>query len=118
MGSCLLVFCSAVLAVGKFRMGLGIGPLRALAFIALAFGGEATLYATRERRRIWSSWPSVWVVAATLCDIAIASLLVLLGIAMAPLPILVVGETFAAAVSFAFILDFVKVPVLRRLRVA
>src|ERR1022692_2757114 len=58
MGSCLLLFCTAVLAVGKFRMGLGIEALRTLAMIALVFGSEATLYSIRERRRLWSSRPS------------------------------------------------------------
>ena len=35
MGICLLAFCSGVLAVGKFEMGLGIEALRTLAFIGL-----------------------------------------------------------------------------------
>jgi H+-transporting ATPase len=54
MGSCLLLFCTAVLAVGKFWMGFGIDSLRTLALVALVFGSEATLYAIRERRRLWS----------------------------------------------------------------
>jgi len=37
----LLAFCSAVLAVGKFEMGLGIDELRTLAFVALVFGSQA-----------------------------------------------------------------------------
>src|ERR1017187_9935392 len=97
MGSCLLLFCTAVLAVGKFRMGLGIEALRTLAMVALVFGSEATLYAIRERRRLWSSRPSLWVVVSTVCDILIISTLVTRGIAMTPLPILVVGGTLVAA---------------------
>ncbi|MGB9455882.1 MAG: HAD-IC family P-type ATPase [Bryobacteraceae bacterium] len=118
MGSCLLFFCTAVLAVGKFRMGLGIDALRTLAMVALVFGSEATLYAIRERRRLWSSHPSLWVVASTVCDILIISTLVTRGIAMTPLPIFVVGGALAAAAAFAFILDFAKVPVFRRLSIA
>jgi H+-transporting ATPase len=118
MGSCLLLFCTAVLAVGKFRMGLGIEALRTLAMIALVFGSEATLYAIRERRRLWSSRPSLWVVVSTVCDILIISTLVTRGIAMTPLPILVVGGTLVAAAVFAFILDFAKVPVFNRLKIA
>jgi hypothetical protein len=34
---------------------------------------------------------------------------------MAPLPLLVIGATLAGAVAFAFLVDFVKVPVFRRL---
>jgi H+-transporting ATPase len=118
MGSGLLVFCTAVLAVGKFRMGLEIEALRTLAMVALVFGSEATLYAIRERRHLWSSHPSVWVIVSTVCDILIISTLVTRGIAMAPLPIFVVGGTLVAAAVFAFILDFAKVPVFKSLRIS
>src|ERR1035441_9570384 len=118
MGSCLLLFCTAVLAVGKFRMGLGIEALRTLAMIALVFGSEATVSSTDQRPRLWSSRPSLWVVVSTVCDILIISTLVTRGIAMTPLPILVVGGTLVAAAVFGFILDFAKVPVFNRLRIA
>ncbi len=118
MGSCLLVFCTAVLAVGKFRMGLGIDALRTLSMVALVFGSEATLYAIRERRRLWSSYPSRWVVVSTACDILIISTLVTRGIAMTPLPMSLLGGTLVAAVVFAFMVDIVKVPVFNRLRIA
>jgi H+-transporting ATPase len=118
IGSCLLFFCTAVLAFGKFRMGLGIDELRTMALLALVFGSEATLYAIRERRRLWSSRPSLWVVVSTVCDILIISTLVARGIAMTPVPLFVVGGTLGAAAVFAFILDFVKVPVFNRLGIA
>ncbi len=117
MASGLLVFCTATLAIGKFRMGLGIEPLRTLAMVALAFGSEATIYAIRERRRLWSSHPSLWVNVATACDVLIISTLAVRGIAMTPLPIIVLGGTLVAAAAFAFIVDFVKVPVFNRLRI-
>ena len=118
MGGCLLLFCIAVLAVGKFRMGFGIETLRTLALIALVFGSEARLYSIRERRRLWSSRPSLWVVVSTVCDILIVSTLVTRGIAMSPLSIFVVGGTLVAAAVFAFIVDFAKVPVFKRLGIA
>jgi hypothetical protein len=37
---------------------------------------------------------------------------------MAPLPIFAVGGILVAAAVFAFILDFAKVPVFKRLRIA
>jgi hypothetical protein len=50
-------------------------------------------------------------------DVLIASTLAACGLAMAPLPLsLVVGLLLGAAL-FAVLLDFVKVPVLRRLRI-
>jgi len=86
--------------------------------VALVFGGEATIYAVRERRRMWSSSPSLWVVVSTACDILIVSALGARGIAMTPLPIFVVAGTLGAAAVFAFIVDFVKVPLFNRLDIA
>jgi H+-transporting ATPase len=117
MGTCLLAFCTGVLAVGKFELSLGSGALRTLAFVILVFGGQATIYAIRERRHLWGTPPSLWLAASSVADIAIASTLAVGGIAMAALPAWVVAGTFAAATVFAFVLDLVKVPVFRRLKI-
>jgi hypothetical protein len=37
---------------------------------------------------------------------------------MTPLPIFVVGGTLVGAAAFAFVLDFAKVPVFQRLKIA
>src|SRR5271154_3315103 len=42
MGVSELLFCTAVLAIGRFRLGLGIDTLRTLAFILIVFGNQAT----------------------------------------------------------------------------
>jgi H+-transporting ATPase len=118
MGIGELVFCISVLDFGAYRMGFDIETLRTLAFVAVVFGNQATTYTNRERRRLWSSRPSFWLVVSSVVDILIASILAIGGIAMTPLPALVVVGTLAAAVAFAVILDFVKVPVFRRLRIA
>ncbi len=115
MGICLLAFCSGVLAVGKFEMGLGIEALRTLAFITLVFGSQAAIYAIRERRHLWISRPSRWLAASSLADISIASILAVAGVAMTPLPVLVIAGTLAAAAAFAFLLDLAKVPLFARL---
>ncbi|MHB1291775.1 MAG: HAD-IC family P-type ATPase [Sulfuricella sp.] len=117
IGFLLLAFYTAVLAVGKFKMGLGTEALRTLAVVVLVFGSQATLYAIRERRRLWSR-PGLWVVVSSVGDALIISTLATQGILMTPLPILVVASTLAAAITFAFVLDFVKVPIFSRLRIA
>jgi H+-transporting ATPase len=91
--------------------------LRTLAFVIIVFGNQATTYNNRERRRIWSSRPSRWLVVSSCLDILIAAALALAGIAMAPLPLIAVVGTFVAAAAFAFVMDFVKVPVFRRLAI-
>jgi H+-transporting ATPase len=118
MGISELVFCTFVLAIGKFRLGLGMETLRTLAFILIVYGNQATTYTNRTRQHLWSTRPSLWLVLSSVADLSIASIMANRGIAMAPLPLLVMGATLAGAVVFAFLVDFAKVPVFRRLRVA
>jgi H+-transporting ATPase len=118
MGVCLLAFCTGVLAIGKFGMDLGTEALRTLAFSALVFGSQATIYAIRERRHLWGSRPSLWLAASSVADVLIASTLAVGGIAMTPLPALMVAGTLAAAVVLTFVLDAVKVPVFARLGIS
>jgi H+-transporting ATPase len=118
MGISELVFCTAILAIAKFRLGLGIETLRTLAFVAIVFGNQATTHTNRERQRLGSARPSGWLIGSSVVDVTIASTLATCGIAMTPLPIFVVGGILVAAVVFAFIVDLVKVPVFKRLRIA
>jgi H+-transporting ATPase len=115
MGLSELVLCVAALVVGKFHLGYGIDALRTLAFVVIVFGNQATTYTNRARRHLWSRAPSRWLVMSSAVDLLIASTLANRGLAMAPLPLAVIGVTLAGAVAFAFLVDFVKVPVFRRL---
>jgi H+-transporting ATPase len=118
MGISELVFCTAVLAIAKFRLGVGIETLRTLAFVAVVFGNQATTYTNRERQRMGSSRPSLWLVGSSVVDVLIAATLATFGIAMTPLPLFVVGGTLVAAAVFAFLVDLAKVPVFKRLGIA
>jgi H+-transporting ATPase len=118
LGVCLLGFCTGALLVGKYQLGLDIGALQTLAAIALVFGGEATLYAIRERRHLWNSRPGTWLIVSTIGDILIICTLAMRGIAMRPLPIAVVASTLLVSLFFAFLLDLIKVPVFRRFQIA
>jgi H+-transporting ATPase len=118
LGACLLAFCSGELALGKYAMHLGADALRTLTFIALVFGSQATIYAIRERRHLWTSRPSALLAVSSIADISIASTLAIGGFAMTSLPPMLVGGMLAAAVIFALVLDLVKVPVFARLGIA
>ena len=117
LGFCLLAFCVAVLGIGKFNLDLGAGALCTLTFIVLVFGGQATVYAVRQRQHLWRARPSRWLVASTFADVLIASTLAVVGIAMTPLPVSVVAGVLLASVVFSFGLDVVKIPVFARLRI-
>src|SRR5208283_3972989 len=118
MGIGELVYCTSILAFGAYRMEFNIDALRTLAFVVIVFGNQATLYTNRERRHLWSSRPSFWLAVSSVADIAIASTLAVGGIAMTPLPALIVAGTLAAAIAFALVLDFVKLLVFARLGVS
>jgi len=117
MGLSELVFCGAALIVGKVQLGFAIETLRTLAFVVIVFGNQATTYTNRARRRLWSTAPSRWLVLSSAVDLLIASTMANWGLAMAPLPSVVVGATLVGAVAFAFLVDFVKVPVFRHLEI-
>ena len=115
MGISELIFCTAVLAIAKFRLGFGVEALRTVALVVIVFGNQATTYTNREHQRMGSCRPSRWLVGSSVVDLLIASTLATFGIAMIPVPVAVVAGTLVAAAVFAFVLDFAKVPVFRRL---
>jgi H+-transporting ATPase len=115
LGGGMLVFCCAVLAFGTFALRLTAPALQTLSFVSLVFGSQAVIYAIRGRPHLWSIRPSLWLAGSTLLDVAIACILALSGIVLAPLPAMVVAATLAAAGAFAVVLDLVKRPVFARL---
>jgi H+-transporting ATPase len=105
-----------ILAAGKYQLGFDIDRLRTLTLVTLLFNGQAVFYVVRERRRLWSSWPSPVVIASSIADLAIIPTMAVNGILMAPLPIPVVLGVFAASLVLALMLDQVKVAVFGWLR--
>ena len=118
LGFFFLAFCTAVLAVGKFEMGLGVEALRTLSVVAIVYGSQATIYAIRERRHLLGLRPTIWMVLCSVLDVLIISTLALRGIAMAPLPLSVLAAEFGATVVFGLVLDAVKIPVFARLKIS
>jgi H+-transporting ATPase len=118
LGICFLAFSTAILAVGKFQLHLGIEALQTLSVVGIVFGSQVTTYVIRGRQHLWGLRPSILLVLSSVADILIISTLATLGIAMAPLPITVISGEFAAAIAFGLVLDVVKIPVFARLKIA
>jgi len=118
MGLGELVYCASMLLYGTYRLKFDIASLQTLAFVAVVFGNQATTYTNRERRHLWCSRPSGWLVASSVADILVASGLAIEGIGMAPIPALLPVGMLAAAAVFAMLLDLLKVPVLARLAIS
>jgi len=114
LGCALLIFDAGMISIGKFVLHLGINALRSLCFIVLVFGGQATLYAIRDRQLLWGSRPSVWLIVSSVADLLIAAILAVTGFAMTRLPVGVVLGTFMAAIVFSALLGLLKIPVFRR----
>jgi len=119
MGFSELAFCVGIIALGHFRLGLGIAALQTLTFFTLVCGNQATTYAVRARGRIWSSpHPCRWLVSSSVLDVFIAATLAGFGWLMTPLPVWVLASVLAGAMVFVFVLDLVKVSVFARLKIA
>nr|WP_313955592.1 HAD-IC family P-type ATPase [Paraburkholderia sp. BCC1886] len=118
LGMALLAFCGGGMAIGHYGLHLGIDGLRTLTFVLLVFGSQATLYAIRNRRTMWGTRPSRWLVVSSLADILIASILATDGIAMLPISGVVVACALVAAIVFSVALNALKMPLCRYLNIA
>ena len=118
LGVCFLAFSTAILAIGKFEMHLGLEALRTLCAVGIVFGSQATTYVIRGRQHLWGLRPSLILVLSSVADVLIISTMAICGIAMAPLTLSVVTFEFAAAIAFGLLLDVVKIPAFARLRIA
>lgn len=113
-----LAFCVTSLVAGRFLLHFGAGTLPTLAVVTLVFSGQAVFYVSRERHHFWASRPSPWMVVSSIVDLGVIAMLASLGILMAPIPVAVIAGIATAAVGLAFLLDFAKVALFRRLAIA
>jgi len=118
LGLCFLGFCTAVLSVGKYKMHLDIDHLRTFCIIGVVYCSQAVTYAIRDRQHLWGLRPTKWLVMSTIADMLFISFLANRGIEMSPIPLRILGLELLAAIMFYFALNFVKIPVFRRLNLA
>jgi len=111
-----LIFCAAALAVGRFVLHLDLGSLRTLTLATIAYNGQAVFYVARERRRLWSSRPSLTIVLSSVADLSIITVLSANGFLMAPLSPRILGGLFLASVLLALVLDQIKLWLFARLK--
>jgi H+-transporting ATPase len=113
-----LGFCVGCLWTAHYVFGLSNASLRTVTVVTLVFSGQALFYVARERRHLWSSRPSVWVMASSLIDILVVVTLSALGFLMVPLSPMIIAALAGAAVLLAFVLDAIKLVLFARLRIA
>jgi H+-transporting ATPase len=115
LGSLILMLSFALFFYGREVLGLALPQLQTLVFATLVFTGQGMVYLVRERRHLWNSAPSRWMIFSSIADISAVCFLSIRGILMAPLSAPVVGSVMLACVGYLLALDFLKVPILRRL---
>ena len=118
LGFCDLIFCVAILSVGRFVLRLDANALQTLTVITLVCSGQAIFYVSRERLHLWSSRPGKWLVISSILEIGVFSVLTTRGILMTQLPVAIVSSVIGAAVGLALGLDGVKILLFRRLTIS
>jgi H+-transporting ATPase len=108
LGCCKLAFSTIMLMIGKYQFGLGPTALPTFAFVTILYGSQGLIYVLRERRHIWSSMPSKWVLAASTIDVGTVTALALSGTFMEQLPWQLLAVAFIATAAFSLLLDQIK----------
>jgi len=113
-----LCFSVGAIALGELKFGFSAAELQTFTFVTLVFGNQAVLFVLRERGHLWRSMPSPWLIASAVVDVTVVAGLALSGVLMAKLPWPFFAGMAGAALVFALVLDQIKVPLLRALRIA
>jgi H+-transporting ATPase len=109
LGLCNAAFCTGVLVVAVHGLGLVVNHgLRTLAAITLVFSTQAAFYVVRDRKHLWSSRPSAWILLSSVLDISIIAMLAGRGYLMHALPWPLIFGVLIAAALFALVLDAAK----------
>ncbi len=107
LASFVLVESFFVLWVSLYQR-LSVDEINTFIFDMLVFSGQFTVYMVRERRSMWSSMPSKFLLASSILDIIVISLISWLGILVTPLPAIYIVEILAVTFLFTTGIDFIK----------
>lgn len=88
--------------------------IQTLMFVYLMYSAQATIYISRVPGRFWSLPPSRYVAAATLGNVAIATVLAAGGILMASVPVSLLAGTLVCVLAATVLFDQVKIGFLNK----
>jgi H+-transporting ATPase len=108
MAGVLLIESFAILGLAEGVLHQTLAQVHTLVFLMLVFSGQATIYVVRTSKHWWQVAPSRMLVAASLLDGIVVTLLALTGILMAPVSIGMVGVVLTVALCFMLLLDVTK----------
>ena len=113
----LLVFSFGVFYVGQSVLHLPVPELQTLVFVMLVFSGQGSVYLVRERRHLWASRPSGLLMASSVVDVVLVSVLAANGVLMTRLPWMMIASLFTAMSVYLIMTDSLKVWIFQRLTV-
>jgi H+-transporting ATPase len=105
-----IVFAFGVLFIGAYVLALSLDQVQTLIFVMLVFTGQANVYLIRQRRHLWASLPSRWMMLATSIDFIVVSLFAISGVFMTAVSPILVGGLLLATIAYTVLLDLIKVP--------
>ncbi|MFP3164669.1 MAG: plasma-membrane proton-efflux P-type ATPase [Acidianus sp.] len=109
-----LILASLVVAESFFSLWLAlylrmsINEIHTFIFDMLVFTGQFTVYMVRERRSMWSSRPSNFLLISSIFDIIFISTISVLGILVYPIPLQYVLLILGVSFGFTVIFDRIK----------
>ena len=112
-GALTLAYALALLLAGADLWRFNAPELQSLSFLALTLSVQASIYALREDRFLWSSAPSFWVVLATMASVGLSVALAGFGVLMAPLPLSAIGASVLGACALMLCLSLLKCAIAR-----
>ncbi|MGO9451254.1 MAG: plasma-membrane proton-efflux P-type ATPase [Candidatus Binataceae bacterium] len=114
LSSLILLFSFSLFFYARDFLALPLPQLQTLVFLMLVLTGQGMVYLVRERRHLWHSAPSRWMILSSIADISVVCILSKRGILMAPLPSTAIVSMILACALYLVALDFVKIPILRQ----
>jgi len=110
-----LIATLGVFWLGQHWLRFDAARLQTLIFLTLVFTSQATIYLVREPRRLWSSRPSLPLLAVSTVDIGIVILFASVGWFMAPVGLLISLMLLVAIAIYTLAVDSIKMGLFQRL---
>jgi len=104
-------FC--IFSAAKDVFHIPLPQSQTLMFVMLVFSGQGIVYLVRERRHLWHSGPSKWLLVSSLSNIAVVSLVASAGSLMAPVKPEWVAILLGLVLVYLFAVDFLKIRIFR-----
>ena len=113
----MLFLAFTVFWLGRNYLHLSLSQLQTLIFLLLVFTGQGTIYLVRERKHLWHSWPSKWLLLSSLMNLLIVITMATTGIMMTAISPILIGMLLGIIIIYLLLIDLIKVPMFAYLKI-